>query len=144
MWWARVIRRAGVVDVEYVRAQVGRPVSEAEAVRLYVTGGFRRGLRLSPLFVDTAVGDHLPEAWRVPALYAYLVADPSGLQVSPLWDAVAYGRSHPDAWGVPGGPVGHAWRNRQTHSLPFGPSAEPSATAWPTLARVNGIAVSRA
>lgn len=144
MWWARVIRRAGVVDVEYVSAQVGRSVSEAEAVRLYVTGGFRRGLRLSPLFVDTAVGDHLPEAWRVPALYAYLVADPRGLQVSPLWDAVAYGRSHPDAWGVPGGPVGHAWRNRETHSLPFGPSAEPSATAWPTLARVIVDATTRA
>lgn len=136
VWWARVIRRAGVVDLDYVSAQVGRPLSEAAAVRLYVRGGYRRGLRLSPLFVDTAVGDHLPEAWRVPALYAYLVADPRGLQVSPLWDAVAYGEAHPDAWESPGGPLGHAWRGRHTHSLPFGPDAIPSATGWPRLAQV--------
>ncbi len=117
----------GVVDLDYVRAQVGRPLSEAAAVRRYVDGGFREGLRLSPLFVDTAVGDHLPEAWRVPALYAYLVADPRGLQVSPLWDAVAYGTAHPDAWEAPGGPLGHAWRRRETDSLPLGPRSEPAA-----------------
>ncbi|MBB3156744.1 hypothetical protein FHS07_000428 [Microbacterium proteolyticum] len=135
VWWARVIRRAGVVDLDYVSAQVGRPLSEAAAVRLYVRGGYRRGLRLSPLFVDTAVGDHLPEAWRVPALYAYLVADPRGLQVSPLWNAAVYGEAHPDAWESPGGPLGHAWRARHTHSLPFGPDATPSAAAWPRLAQ---------
>ncbi|MCJ1708961.1 glycosyltransferase [Microbacterium sp. VKM Ac-2923] len=136
VWWARVIQRAGIVDLNYVRAQVGRPLSEAAAVRLYVSGGYRRGLRLSPLFVDTAVGDHLPEAWRVPALYAFLVADPRGLQVSPLWDAVAYGAAHPDAWDAPGGPLGHAWRRRETHSLPLGPGATPSDTPWPVLSRV--------
>ncbi len=144
LWWARVIRRAGVVDLDYVRAQVGRPLSEAAAVRRYVDGGFREGLRLSPLFVDTAVGDHLPEAWRVPALYAYLVADPRGLQVSPLWDAVAYGTAHPDAWEAPGGPLGHAWRRRETHSLPLGPRSEPAAAPWPVLSRVIVDAADRA
>lgn len=144
LWWARVIRRAGVVDLAYVRAQVGRPLSEAAAVRRYVDGGFREGLRLSPLFVDTAVGDHLPEAWRVPALYAYLVADPRGLQVSPLWDAVAYGTAHPEAWEAPGGPLGHAWRHRETHSLPLGPRSEPAAASWPDLSRVIVEAARRA
>lgn len=144
LWWARVIRRAGVVDLAYVRAQVGRPLSEAAAVRRYVNGGFRDGLRLSPLFVDTAVGDHLPEAWRVPALYAYLVADPRGLQVSPLWDAVAYGTAHPEAWEAPGGPLGHAWRHRETHSLPLGPRSEPAAASWPDLSRVIVEAARRA
>ncbi len=144
LWWARVIRRAGVVDLDYVRAQVGRPLTEAQAVRRYVDGGFREGLRLSPLFVDTAVGDHLPEAWRVPALYAYLVADPRGLQVSPLWDAVAYGTAHPDAWEAPGGPLGHAWRRRETHSLPLGPRSEPAAAPWPVLSRVIVDAADRA
>ena len=144
LWWARVIRRAGVVDLDYVRAQVGRPISEAAAVRRYVDGGFREGLRLSPLFVDTAVGDHLPEAWRVPALYAYLVADPRGLQVSPLWDAIAYGTAHPDAWEAPGGPLGHAWRRRETHSLPLGPRSEPAAAPWSVLSRVIVDAADRA
>lgn len=144
LWWARVIRRAGIVDLDYVRAQVGRPLSEAAAVRRYVNGGFREGLRLSPLFVDTAVGDHLPEAWRVPALYAYLVADPRGLQVSPLWDAVAYGERHPDAWDTPGGPLGHAWRHRETHSIPLGPRSEPAAASWPDVSRVIVEAARRA
>jgi hypothetical protein len=135
-WWARTILRADIVDLDYVHAQVGRRLSAAKAVRRYVSGGYRRGFRLSPLFVDTAVGDHLPEAWRVPALYAYLVADPRGLQVSPLWDAVAYGNAHPDAWEVPGGPVGHAWRLRNQNSLPFGPSAKSTKVAWTDLSQV--------
>lgn len=144
LWWARVIRRAGVVDLDYVRAQTGRRLSERAAIRRYVAGGYRRGLRLSPLFVDTAVGDHLPEAWRVPALYAYLVADPRGLQVSPLWDAVAYGARHPDAWDAPGGPVGHAWRRRETHSLPMGLAAEPAGVPWAELSAVVVGAARRA
>ncbi len=144
IWWARVIRRAGIVDLEYVRAQTGAALSEAAAIRRYVSGGYREGLRLSPLFVDTAVGDHLPEAWRVPALYAYLVADPRGLQVSPLWDAVAYGEQHPDAWDAPGGPVGHAWRRRHEHSLPLGPTAAPADAPWSRLSSVIVEAARRA
>ncbi|MDF2664884.1 MAG: hypothetical protein K0R81_734 [Microbacterium sp.] len=144
IWWARVIRRADIVDLDYVRAQTGRKLSEAAAVRRYVRGGFRDGFRLSPLFVDSAVGDHLPEAWRVPALYAYLVADPRGLQVSPLWDAQVYGERHPDAWDAPGGPVGHAWRRREEHSLPYGPAAEPAGPGWAELSPVIARAAHRA
>lgn len=136
IWWARTILRADIVDLEYVHAQVGRRLSPAAAVRRYVSGGYRQGFRLSPLFVDTAVGDHLPEAWRVPALYAYLVADPRGLQVSPLWDAVAYGDAHPEAWDVPGGPLGHVWRLRDQNSLPFGTSAKFTDVPWADLSRV--------
>ncbi len=136
LWWAYVIRRADIVDRDYVRAQLGRPISSAAAIRRYVKGGHRAGLRLSPLFVDSAVGDHLPEAWRVPALYAYLVADPRGLQVSPLWDAVAYAEAHPEAWNALGGPVGHAWHRRDTDSLPFGPTAQPAQVPWSQLTRV--------
>jgi len=144
IWWARVIRRAGIVDLDYVRAQTGRALSEAAAVRRYVNGGHRKGLRLSPLFVDSAVGDHLPEAWRVPALYAYLVADPRGLQVSPLWNADVYGTRHPEAWEAPGGPVGHAWRRRESHSLPYGPEARPAPAPWSELAGVIAAAAGRA
>lgn len=136
LWWARTILRADIVDLDYVHAQVGRRLSATAAVRRYVSGGYSRGFRLSPLFVDTAVGDHLPEAWRVPALYAYLVANPRGLQVSPLWDAIAYGDAHPDAWDVPGGPVAHAWRLRNKNSLPLGPSARPAGVPWADLSRV--------
>ena len=144
IWWARVIRQADIVDLDYVRAQTGRALSEAAAIRRYVRGGYRTGFRLSPLFVDSAVGDHLPEAWRVPALYAYLVADPRGLQVSPLWDAQVYGERHPDAWDAPGGPVGHAWRRRDEQSLPYGPSAEPAGADWAELSTVITRAAHRA
>lgn len=144
LWWARAIARADIVDLDYVRAQTGRRLSANAAIWRYVSGGYRRGFRLNPLFVDTAVGDHLPEAWRVPALYAYVVADPRGLQVSPLWDAVAYGERHPDAWDVPGGPVAHAWHRRKERSLPFGPEAAPSPAPWEELSRVIAEAAHRA
>lgn len=136
LWWAHVIRRADIVDRDYVQAQLGRPISSAAAIRRYVKSGYREGLRLSPLFVDSAVGDHLPESWRVPALYAYLVADPQGLQVSPLWDAVAYAEAHPEALTARGGPVGHAWHRRDTDSLPFGPTAQSAEVPWSQLTRV--------
>lgn len=144
LWWARAIAHADIVDLDYVRAQTGRALSANAAIRRYVSGGYRDGFRLNPLFVDTAVGDHLPEAWRVPALYAYLVADPRGLQVSPLWDAVAYGERHPQSWDEAGGPVAHAWHRRGEHSLPFGPDALPSPVSWPELSRVITDAAHRA
>ncbi|SIR71707.1 glycosyltransferase [Microbacterium sp. RURRCA19A] len=143
-WWARAIARADIVDLDYVHAQVGRPLSTEAAIRRYVSGGYRDGFRLNPLFVDTAVGDHLPEAWRVPALYAYVVADPRGLQVSPLWDATAYGERHPEAWTTPGGPVAHAWHRRETDSLPYGPDALPSPASWSRLSEVIIEAARRA
>lgn len=144
LWWARTIERADIVDLDYVRAQTGVPMSARAAIRRYVDGGSRDGFRLSPLFVDTSVGDHLPEAWRVPALYAYLVADPRGLQVSPLWDAVAYGERHPEALSANGGPLAHAWHRRHDHSLPFGPSAAPASVPWHDLSRVIIDAAHRA
>ncbi|RWR22268.1 glycosyltransferase family 1 protein [Microbacterium enclense] len=144
LWWFRAIARADIVDLDYVRAQTGRALSANAAIRRYVSGGYRDGFRLNPLFVDTAVGDHLPEAWRVPALYAYVVADPRGLQVSPLWDATAYGERHPEAWSVPGGPVAHAWHRREEESLPFGPDALPSPAPWSRLSKVIADAAHRA
>lgn len=144
VWWARAISRADIVDLAYARAQTGRDLSARAAVWRYVSGGYRHGFRLNPLFVDTAVGDHLPEAWRVPALYAYVVADPRGLQVSPLWDAVAYGERYPDAWDEPGGPVAHAWHRRETRSLPFGADAAPATAPWNELSRVITDAARRA
>ena len=144
LWWARAIERADLVDLDYVGAQTGRDLTARAAIRRYVGGGYRNGFRLNPLFVDSAVGDHLPEAWRVPALYAYVIADPRGLQVSPLWDAVAYGERHPDAWDVPGGPVAHAWHQRRRDSLPFGPDAAPSPAPWDVLNDVIADAAHRA
>lgn len=109
-WWARTIRRADVVDVEFVRAQLGRPVGVRGAVRRYVRGGFRSGMCLNPLLCERTVSRQLPEDDRVPALYAYLVNERGGLGVSPHWDAAAYDAAHPDAAADPAGAVGHAWR----------------------------------
>lgn len=131
--WARTIRAAGLVDAEYVSAQLGRRVSARGAVRRYVHHGFQTGLRLNPLFVDVTVGDRLPQVNMVPALYAYLVNDPRGVQVSPLWDSAAYLRAHPERADEPGGAVGAAWRRRETESLPFGPDALPAPVDWTLL-----------
>lgn len=109
LWWARTIRRARIVDAEHAGRQLGRPVSERQAVRAYVFGGFARGLSLNPLFAERVVSEQLPDADRVPALYAYLVTDPADIRTSLAWDAPAYAAAHPDRGGA-GGPLGQAWR----------------------------------
>jgi hypothetical protein len=131
--WARTIRAAGVTDADYVSAQLGHRVSEREAVRRYVRRGFQTGLRLNPLFVDVAVGDHLPQTGRVPALYAYLRNDPRGVRVSPLWDAAAYLRAHPERADEPGGAVGAVWRQREAEPPPFDPAGAGAPPSWREL-----------
>lgn len=130
VWWARVILGARIVDAEYVSAQLGRRVGVVGAVLRYVWRGYRQGLRLNPLFVDTAVGDHLPDAHRVPALYAYLIADPRGLSISPVWDAAAYLERHPDRAEERGGALGAVWRRRSADSIPVGADARTPGPAW--------------
>ncbi|WP_336647850.1 glycosyltransferase [Microbacterium sp. MMO-10] len=109
LWWARTIRRARVVDVAYVALQLGRAVSPRGAVRAYVTGGFRRGLSLNPLFSERLVSEQLPDSARVPALYAYLVTDPARIDTSLAWDAPAHA-ARADSAAVPGSPLASAWR----------------------------------
>ncbi len=110
-WWARVIRRADVVDLAFVRAQRGgRRIGTRAAVRAYVRGGFRRGLSLNPLFLEGLVSAQLPDAERVPALYAYLVGDPARIETTVAWSAPEHAERHPEALGGPGGPLGDAWR----------------------------------
>ncbi|MFD6697522.1 MULTISPECIES: hypothetical protein [unclassified Microbacterium] len=110
-WWARTIRRARVVDLEFVRAQYpGRRIGIRRAVRAYVRGGYRTGLVLNPLFLEGLVSAQLPDADRVPALYAYLVSDPAEIETTAAWSAPDHARLHPRAIGAVGGPLGHAWR----------------------------------
>lgn len=132
-WWAWVILRARIVDTSYVGAQLGHRVSTVGAVLRYVARGYGRGLRLNPLFVDTAVGDHLPDAHRVPALYAYLVADPRGLTISPVWNAVAYLQRHPERADERGGALGAVWRRRNVESVPTGARADTPGPLWSRL-----------
>ncbi|CDJ98887.1 conserved hypothetical protein [Microbacterium sp. C448] len=117
IWWARVIRRAGVVDLDFVAAQAGHS-SERRAVRSYVRGGFRNGMSLNPLFTEKLVSSQLPDAGRVPALYAYLVNDPRRVQVSVSWDAPAYAAANPETLSARGGPLGHAWRTASSSNAP--------------------------
>jgi hypothetical protein len=109
-WWARIIRRADIVDREFVSAQLGRAVTAGQAVRAYVGGGFRSGLTLNPLFAERLVSAQLPDADRVPAMYAYLVADPAEVETSLAWDAPAHARSERAALMDPAGVLGHGWR----------------------------------
>ncbi|MGO4679829.1 hypothetical protein AB4078_08085 [Microbacterium sp. 2MCAF23] len=110
-WWARTIRRARVVDLEFVRAQhPGRRIGIRRAVRAYVRGGYRNGLVLNPLFLEGQVSAQLPDSDRVPALYAYLVSDPAEIETTAAWSAPDHARHHPRAIGAAGGPLGHAWR----------------------------------
>jgi len=109
LWWARVIRRADVVDTEFVRAQ-GAWRNSRLAVRAYVRGGYRKGMSLNPLFLEKLVSSQLSDAGRVPALYAYLVSDARAVRTSTGWDAPAYAARHPESVDAAGGPLGHAWR----------------------------------
>lgn len=110
LWWARTIRRADVVDLDFVRVQRGgRRLSRRGAVRQYVQGGFRSGFALNPLFLDEFVSTQLPDAERVPALYAYLVADATRVETTIAWSAPAYAEAHPESQRAFGGPLVHAW-----------------------------------
>ncbi|KJL21525.1 hypothetical protein RL72_02486 [Microbacterium azadirachtae] len=110
LWWARTIRRADIVDTRFAAGQLGRPVTDRQAVRAYVRGGFRSGLTLNPLFAERLVSRQLPDADRVPAMYAYLIADQRDLETSLAWDAPSYARSDRFRPGTPGGVLGSAWR----------------------------------
>jgi hypothetical protein len=99
------------VDLESVRTQFpGRRITARRAIRAYVRGGFRTGLVLNPLFLEGMVSAQLPDADRVPALYAYLVADATLIDTTAAWSAADYARAHPESLTAPGGPLGHAWR----------------------------------
>ena len=106
-WWFRLIRRSGLVDAEFYAAQLGVPRITADAaIWHYVARGFRRGLSLNPLFDEVFAGGGLPEVFRVPALYAYLVGERSTIAVHPWWDAVA-------ATGTDGAPaMERVWQDR--------------------------------
>lgn len=110
LWWGRTIRRANVVDLDFVEHQLGRRVTSAGAIRRYVGGGFRTGLSLNPLFLEQHVSSQLPDSARVPALYAYVVADSTRISTTAAWDAVEYARAHPESASAPGGVLGTAWR----------------------------------
>ncbi|MDR2323361.1 MAG: glycosyltransferase [Microbacterium sp.] len=111
LWWARTIRRAHVVDLEFLRARhPGRRIGVRRAVRAYVRGGYRTGLVLNPLFLEGLVSAQLPDSDRVPALYAYLVSDPERIETTVAWSAPDHAGRYPDALRAPGGPLGHAWR----------------------------------
>lgn len=109
-WWARTIRRADVVDADFVSRQLGRAVTERQAIRRYVHGGFRSGLTLNPLFSERLVSAQLPDSDRVPAMYAYLIADQAAIETTLAWDAPAHARSDPSWRKDPGGVLGSAWR----------------------------------
>lgn len=131
LWWARTIRRARIVDLDVVAAQLGRRVSARRAVRLYVRDGFRSGFVLNPLLMERTVSRQLSDADRVPALYAYLVNDRARLQTSPNWDAVALAKSSPAALEDPAGPLGFMWRRaRRDGRLDLGPADAPVSCRW--------------
>lgn len=130
VWWARTVLRADVVDMDFVRAQ-GTYANPRAAVRAYVSGGFRAGMSLNPLFSEKLVASQLSDVGRVPALYAYLVNDMTRIRVSVNWDALAYASRHPDSALDTGGPLGHAWRAaRSSGTISFGPGNAPTAVGW--------------
>lgn len=94
LWWWRTIRRSGLVDAGFYAAQLGwRRMPADLAILHYVGWGFRRGRSINPLFDEVHAGGGLPEVFRVPAMYAYLVSDRPTVQVHPWWDAVAHARA---------------------------------------------------
>lgn len=140
-WWARTIRHADIVDLEFVRAQMRAKTARA-AIRAYVRGGFRTGLSLNPLFLEQLVSSQLSDAGRVPALYAYLVNDVRTVRTTIAWDARAHAARFPRAEKSPGGPLGHAWRTARATGILLGSAADGSDDrAWDAFARTAGAAL---
>ncbi|MDT0141091.1 glycosyltransferase [Microbacterium sp. PRC9] len=130
LWWANTIRRADIVDLEFVAGQ-GHAMSSRAAIRRYVRGGFRSGFALNPLFMERTVSRQLSDADRVPALYAYLVNDRSELDTSPNWDAPGLASAVPESLEDPAGPLGFAWRRaRRNGWIDLGPSEAPVRVGW--------------
>ncbi len=126
--WSHVIRRADVIDLDFVELQLSRRVSERGATRIYVDGGFARGFSLNPLFLEQMVSLQLPDSDRVPAMYAYLVSDPADVSTGVSWDAPSYAATYPESLDAPGGPLGHAWRRlRDGEAIDMGSTAHRRA-----------------
>lgn len=129
-WWARTIAAADVVDMDYVRAQ-GGPRTRRAAIRRYTRSGYRFDFSLNPLFMERLVSSQLPDAGRVPALYAYLVSDADDIEVSVAWDAIAYGRHEVTARRAPGRSLGHGWRAaRRTGTIHLRSGASERGVDW--------------
>lgn len=132
--------------MDFVIAQVGRPITRRAAVGRYVRGGFRRGFSLNPLACERTISRQLSDSERVPALYAYLVNDRRRLDVSPAWSAPEYADNHPDSLADRGGPLGHAWRNAQRQgSVQLGRGDATRDVCWPIVrAAVQAAAMTEA
>ncbi|MCB1297493.1 MAG: hypothetical protein KDB08_00735 [Microthrixaceae bacterium] len=86
-------------------------------MRDYVRTGFRRGLSLNPLVDELVAGRELPEPWRVPALYAYLVSDRATVRLHPWWDDSEFSES---ASSEPmHGPLERVWAQGSAARLRF-------------------------
>ncbi len=126
LWWWRIIRRSDLVDAAFYAAQLGvSALPRDAAIAHYIAVGFRRGLSLNPLFDEIHAGGTLPEVFRVPALYAYLLSDRPTVQVHPLWDAVAYARENP---GDQQAALEDVWRTHDTRILLSAPGARRELT----------------
>lgn len=90
---------------------------------------------LNPLFMERLVASQLPDAGRVPALYAYLVGDPTRVDVGVNWDARRYAERVPESVTAPGGPLGHAWRAaRASGAIDMGTGdADVVNVPWPSV-----------
>lgn len=106
---ANRIRKSGLFDLEYYRAQFGKPeLTAREGLDHYVRWGHWAGLSVNPLIDDTILRAGLGESGR-PAVFEYLWRRAWETQVSTLWNSVAYLERHPEAREHPAGPVGHLW-----------------------------------
>jgi len=142
VWWARVIRRADLIDDDLIRAQGFR--TPRAALRAYVRGGFRTGVTLNPLAMERLIASQLSDVGRVPALYAYLVNDPRRIRVSVNWDAVGWAEAHPEALSDPAGPLGHRWRlARAEGRIALGTKKETTSVPWSTVVSAMGRSARR-
>lgn len=135
LWWARTIAAADVVDLDYVRAQ-GGPRSSRAAIRHYTRVGYRTDFALNPLFMERLVSSQLPDAGRVPALYAYLISDAEDIEVSVAWDAVGYSRRVPGSRQAQGRELGHSWRAaRSSGTIQLGRDSDGALVDWSSAHR---------
>lgn len=95
--WARRIVEFGILDREYLEAQVGRTFdSDLEAATYYVHNDKNRGLSVSPLIEPEWMREHQRDP-RMSWYDALHQEDDSLVQTGPLFDAARYVASLPEA-----------------------------------------------
>jgi O-antigen biosynthesis protein len=131
---ARLLVRAGLVDLEFYRTLSGLDLeSESAAARHLLAEGIELGLTCHPLLEPGSLPPRLYSLWMEGHAFRPVMAAKRGnlSHTSPLFDVQAWVDLHPDSVDHPGGPLGHFVATAGPDTLmPTGSSFVGSAPTW--------------